>query len=73
MIGGVSTDILGRKTPDEVEDHVEEVIGQCMDYRGFALSCGGGLSGNIPLENLERYFDVRARYGFTPENWRSQN
>jgi hypothetical protein len=37
---------------------------------GFAIASCGGLHGNIPLPNLEAYFDVRADIGATPVDWR---
>jgi hypothetical protein len=29
------------------------------------------LHGNIPLANLEAYFDARVEAGFTPPGWRA--
>lgn len=71
LIGGIDAAALSNKKPEDVRIHTEEVIRKTMKCMGFALSCSGGLAGNIPLKNLEMYFDVRAHYGFTPEDWRS--
>lgn len=37
---------------------------------GYVMSSCGGLHGNIPLKNLEVYFDARVITGHTPPNWR---
>jgi len=39
---------------------------------GFAISSCGGLHGNIPMPNLEAYFDARAEIGATPADWRNR-
>ena len=70
VIGGVDTNLLTFGTPDQIKNHVRDVAEKTRDVAGFAMSTPGGIHGNIPLKNLETYFDVRAEYGFTPENWR---
>jgi len=34
------------------------------------MSTPVGIHGNIPLENLEAYFDARVKTGHTLEDWR---
>ena len=70
MIGGVDTRLLTFGTPSEIEAHVNEVHQKVKGIPGFAMSTPGGIHGNIPLKNLEAYFDTRVRLGYTPENWR---
>jgi hypothetical protein len=69
-IGGIDAGLLTRGSPEEVRRHVAHVCNQTRDDKGFALCCSGGLAGNIPLENLEAYFDARVENGFTPAGWR---
>ena len=73
FIGGIDAGILGRGTPEQVRRHVEQVVHQTRDCKGFALCCSGGLVGNMPLENLATYFDVRAECGYTRADWRGQD
>jgi len=72
LIGGIETVRLTRGTPDDVRDMVRAVAARTADRPGFALACCGGLHGNIPLANLEAYFDARAETGFTPRDWRTR-
>lgn len=71
VIGGIETGKLTFGTPEEIKKHVFEVYEKVRGMPGFAMSTPGGIHGNIPLENLEAYFDARAELGFTPENWRN--
>lgn len=73
IIGGVETNILTFGTPEEIEKHVTEVHEKTEGIPGFVLSTPGGIHGNIPLANLEAYFDTRARLGYTPESWRKKS
>ncbi len=72
MIGGVETVKLTTGTPDEVRQMVFNLYDKVQDISGFAIASCGGLHGNIPLENLEAYFDVRAELGATPKDWRER-
>lgn len=72
MIGGIETVKLTAGTPDEIRKMVFDVYEQVQDIPGFAIASCGGLHGNIPLENLEAYFDARAEIGATPEDWRER-
>jgi hypothetical protein len=70
VIGGIDTGILTFSTPDAVRRHVLEVHSMTKGVVGFAMSSCGGLHGNIPLANLEAYFDARVETGHTPAGWR---
>ena len=71
IIGGADTRLLTFGEPAAIRDHVAEIAQLTRDVPGFALSSPGGLHGNIPLENLEAYFDARVEAGFTPDRWRA--
>jgi hypothetical protein len=71
FIGGVDTARLTMSTPDDIRKMVHEVYHLTKYFPGFAISSCGGLHGNIPMENLEAYFDARAEIGATPKNWRN--
>ena len=70
IIGGVDTRILTFHTPDLIRKHIKELHQKVEGIPGFVLSTPGGLHGNIPLDNLEAYFNIRAELGYTPENWK---
>lgn len=70
VIGGIDTAVLSNGSPDAVRTHVEVVMEQAEKQKKFALSSCGGLHGGIPEENLEAYFDTRARYGINRADWR---
>jgi hypothetical protein len=71
FIGGISTAVLAFGTPQQVRQMVYDVFEIAAEYPGFALASGGGLHGDIPLENLEAYFDARVEIGATPAGWRT--
>ena len=70
FIGGIDSRVLTRWTYVEVQTMVHDVARATADCPGFALASGGGLHGNIPLENLIAYFDARADVGATPKDWK---
>jgi hypothetical protein len=70
FIGGISTAVLTTGTRREIEQMVYDLHLRTQDCPGFAMASGGGLHGNIPLPNLEAYFDARAAVGATPREWR---
>jgi len=70
VIGGVETRVLERGSPDEISRHVREVQARTAGLPGFVMSTPGGIHGNIPLRNLEAYFDARVLTGHTPSGWR---
>ncbi len=71
FIGGIDTKVLSFGTASDIRTMVIDTVRQTRDYAGFALASGGGLHGNIPLENLEVYFDARADVGATAPDWRT--
>ena len=56
----------------EVRDHVLDVHEKTRYMPGFVMSICGGIHGNIPLENLEAYFDTRVEIGYTMDGWRKK-
>ena len=70
FIGGIDARVLTRGSPDDVRRHVAQVHNKTRDCKGYALCCSGGLVGNMPLENLEAYFDSRVEFGYTRPDWR---
>jgi len=70
LIGGIDTAKLTLDTADEIRKMVLDVTKKMDGCPGFAIASGGGLHGNIPLANLESYFDARAEIGATPADWR---
>ena len=71
IIGGIDTKILTFGTDIEIKRHVYDVHEKTKDLPGFVMSSCGGLHGNIPLENLEVYFDTRVETGHTLAGWRN--
>jgi hypothetical protein len=72
LIGGIDTARLTNGSPDDVRRMVLSLAEQTAGRPGFAISSGGGLHGNIPMENLEAYFDARAEIGANPKDWRTR-
>ena len=72
LIGGIDTVKLTFGAPDEIRQMVFDLEKKMQNCPGFAISSCGGLHGNIPLANLEAYFDVRAEIGATPDDWRNR-
>lgn len=70
VIGGIETGILMHGSPEQVRSHVLAVHEQTKGIPGFIMSTPGGIHGNLPLENLEAYFDARVESGHTPQGWR---
>mgnify|MGYP005847665395 CR=1 FL=1 len=70
VICGMDTYLLTFGTPKEISDHVDLISRKTSGVPGFAMCSPGGLHNNIPIENLEAYFDARVRNGFTPEGWK---
>jgi len=58
VIGGIETAKLTFGTAEEIRKHVYEVYEKVKGIPGFVMSTPGGIHGNIPLENLEAYFDT---------------
>jgi hypothetical protein len=70
VIGGIDTKLLTFGTPDDVRKHTLELHEKTKGMPGFVMSSPGGIHGNIPLANLEAYFDARVETGNTPDEWR---
>lgn len=71
-IGGIDTVVLTAGTPSQVRDMVLGLAREVEHCPGFAIASGGGLHGNVPMPNLEAYFDARAEIGATPLDWRTR-
>lgn len=72
FIGGIATSTLTFGTADEIRRMVFELCERAGACPGFAMASGGGLHANIPLANLEAYFDARVEVGATPTDWRTR-
>jgi hypothetical protein len=72
MIGGMDTAELTTGTPETIRAMVLALYEKTRDCPGFAIASCGGLHENIPLPNLEAYFDARAQIGATPADWRER-
>ena len=70
VIGGMNGKILCHGTPRAVAKETDAVLSKTRGVKGFALSAPCGLHGSIPLENLEAYFDTRAKFNVNPKDWR---
>jgi uroporphyrinogen-III decarboxylase len=70
FIGGISTHVLRFGTPQDVRSMVIELHKLTRDCPGFAIASGGGLHGDLPIENLIAYFDARIEINATPQNWK---
>jgi hypothetical protein len=70
VIGGAETGLLALGTPVQVRSHVLELHERTKGLPGFVLSTPGGIHGQLPLANLEAYFDARVATGHTPQGWR---
>lgn len=70
LIGGIETAKLTFSSPDEIYRMTLDLHKKMADCPGFAISSCGGLHGNIPIENLEAYFDARVEIGATLKDWR---
>lgn len=72
FIGGIETVKLTFGSQDEVRQMTLDLCEKMADCPGFVISSCGGLHNNIPLVNLEAYFDARVEIGATPKNWRNR-
>lgn len=70
IICGMDTRLLTFGSPEDIKAEVNQVSKKMRDVPGFAMCSPGGLHSDIPIENVEAYFDARVDNGFTPENWR---
>ena len=65
IVGGGNTRTLTTGTPDEVAQDVRVNIEKAKRLPGFFFCLGGEAPQNVPVENLEAYFDACRRYGST--------
>ncbi len=72
LIGGIETVKLTSGTPEQIREMVQSLHERTKDRPGFAFASCGGLHGNIPMENLEAYFDARAECGVNAADWRTR-
>lgn len=72
LIGGIDTAKLMFGSPKEVQEMVFSLARKALNIPGFAISSCGGIHGNIPMENLEAYFDARAEIGANEKDWRTR-
>jgi len=72
FIGGIDSRVLAFGAPSDVRRMVFDLVERAGGYPGFAMASGGGLHGDIPLSNLEAYFDARAEIGATSADWRTR-
>lgn len=72
FIGGIATKTLTFGTADEISRMVHGLDEAAGEHNGFAMASGGGLHGNIPLDNLIAYFDARVDVNATPRDWRTR-
>ncbi|UCG58228.1 MAG: uroporphyrinogen decarboxylase family protein [Phycisphaerales bacterium] len=55
-------DVLADGTPDDVGESLDSALEQVVDRSHLVLSCGGGMPGGVPTENIEAFLNaVRAR------------
>jgi len=71
FVGGIETGKLTFGSPEDVRRMVLDLYRRAGHCAGFGIRCCGSLSGNIPLHNLEAYFDARAEIGANPPEWRT--
>ncbi|MGD0152822.1 MAG: uroporphyrinogen decarboxylase family protein [Thermacetogeniaceae bacterium] len=64
-VGGTvdPSQVLFLGTPQEVDEHVREIIERLPFKTGAILAPGCGLSPNYPVENLKAFLDAARRHG----------
>jgi hypothetical protein len=63
VIGNVDVQILTWGTPDQIRGEVRRCCDLGRDCPGYFIKCFGDLPQNIPVENLDVYFDAVHTYG----------
>jgi hypothetical protein len=63
ILGGGDSRLLTVGTPKQVEEQVKEAMAKAKRLPGFLFCLGGQAPNNVPLANLEAYFDACRRYG----------
>ena len=67
FIGGISTSLLTKGTPEQVREHTRDVMERGRQYPGFIVASCGQLPGDIPMENILAYFETRNEMGCPAE------
>lgn len=73
VIGGMDTKLLTFGSPEQIRSEVLKIGKMALANNRLVLSTPGGIHGNIPLQNLESYFDARVEINATPGNWRKKS
>ena len=63
LAGGIDINLLTQGTPDEVIRGIKECFRLIQPAKGFFMHSGGDLPHNIPMDNLQAYFDTVAELG----------
>jgi uroporphyrinogen-III decarboxylase len=66
LMGGITRDI-GTMTPEQIENHVQQVI-RDGGPRGLILNCGGGIPPEMRLENLMSYCTAMQKHREAPDS-----
>ena len=62
LVGNIPPrDVLAGGSPEEVEASVHGVLESVGDRRRLILSCGGGMPGGVPSENIEAFVSAAGR------------
>lgn len=62
IIGNIDTKTLRFGTLAKIEDEIKRCIEDAGNCPGYFLNVSGGLPQDIPLSNVDAYFDICARY-----------
>ena len=62
LAGGINTNILTLGSKEDVVQAVQKCLEQTRSANGFFMHSGGDLPHNIPLENIQAYFQTTAEF-----------
>jgi len=60
MMGGITREI-GTMTPQQIEQHIQQVVRDAGPY-GLVLNCGGGIPPEMSLKNFMHYSAALEKY-----------
>lgn len=63
VIGNIDTRILTNGTPSQIKAEVRRCVELGSKYPGYVFRAAGDLPHNIPLENMQAYFDAKREFG----------
>ena len=63
LVGTVDIRILTWGTPDDIRREVRRCCDLGRDCPGYFLKCFGDIPENVPIANLDIYFDACRTYG----------